>query len=373
MKRALVLSGGGARAAYQAGVLRAVAQIIPSTVYSPFPIICGTSAGALNSLAIGGRAGPFRLRIRKLESLWRSLHAADVYRASSLGKSLASSVSSMFANPASTNEPYALLDCSPLKSLLASYVRFEHLNVALQNGELDAIAVSAISYASGESVAFFQAKPSIAEWQRSRRCGVSTRLAVDHLMASTAIPGIFKAVKIGSEYFGDGAVRQQKPLSPALRLGADKLFVIGVGNPRATGVGVTEHGKAPSSAQVIGHLYNSAFADGLESDLESLHNINQLTSALSSKAQAAQRFREIDVLAITPSVSIDDLARAHAHELPRALRYILDSTGALGAESNSSAASYLLFEPGFCGALIELGYRDAMTRSEAINRFFHGL
>jgi NTE family protein len=371
MKRALVLSGGGARAAYQAGVLRAVAEIIPSHVYSPFPIICGTSAGALNSLAIGGRAGPFRLRIRKLESLWRSLHAVDVYRANSLGKSFASSVTSIFGNPASTNEPYALLDCSPLKSLLKNYVRFEHLNIALQNGELDAIAVSAISYSTGESVAFFQGKPSIAEWQRSRRSGVSTRLAVDHLMASIAIPGIFKAVKIGSEYFGDGAVRQQKPLSPALRLGADKLFVIGVGNPCSTSIGVTEHGKAPSSAQVIGHLYNSAFADGLESDLESLHNINQLTSALSSKAQAQQRFRKIDVLSITPTVSIDGLAQAHAHELPRALRYLLDSTGALGAESNSSAASYLLFERGFCGALIELGYRDAMTRSEAINQFFH--
>jgi NTE family protein len=372
MKRALVLSGGGARAAYQAGVLRAVAAIIPSDIYNPFPIICGTSAGALNSLAIAGRAGPFRLRIRKLEAVWRSLHAADVYRANSPGRSLASRVTSIFANPASTKEPYALLDCSPLKSLLASYVRFEHLNVALQNGELDAIAVSAISYTSGESVAFFQAKPSVAEWQRSRRCGVSTRLTLDHLMASTAIPGIFKAVKIGSEYFADGAVRQHKPLSPALRLGADKIFVIGVGNPRTKRVSVTEHGKAPSSAQVIGHLYNSAFADGLESDLESLHNINQLSSALSLKAQAQQRFREIDVLAITPSVSIDDLARAHAHELPRALRYVLDSTGALAAESNSSAASYLLFEPCFCGALMELGYRDAMTRSEAINQFFYG-
>ena len=222
-------------------------------------------------------------------------------------------MTSIFANPAPILEPYALLDCSPLKSLLKSYVRFEHLNVALQNGELDAIAVSAISYTSRESVAFFQAKPSIAEWQRSRRCGVSTRLTVDHLMASTAIPGIFKAVKIGSEYFADGAVRQQKPLSPAQRLGAEKLFVIGVGNPPATDVSVTEHGKAPSSAQMIGHLYNSAFADGLESDLESLHNINQLSSALSRKAQAQQHFREIDLLAITPSVSLDDIARTYAH------------------------------------------------------------
>lgn len=375
MKRALILSGGGARAAYQTGVLRAVAEIVPRHISSPFPIICGTSAGALNGLAVAGRAGPFRLRIRKLESLWRSLHCEDIYHSSPLVmlKHRSPSLNSLLRNKNTSNEPFALLDCQPLKALLSNYVRFEHLNVSLQNGELEAIAISAMSYTTGESVAFFQAKPSIRPWQRARRSGVKTHLAIEHLMASAAIPGIFAAVKIGANYYGDGALRQQKPLSPALRLGADKLFVIGVGDHFRPADDNGDETLAPSGAQVIGHIYNSAFTDSLQSDLESLHNINQLVSALPKRTQSQQRFRKIEVLAIAPSESIDNIARAHTHELPRSVRYMLKSTGALRAESNSSAASYLLFEPSFCGALIDLGYRDAMAKSDAVKDFFRGL
>ena len=375
MSKALVLTGGGARAAYQVGVLKGVAAILPRAVYNPFPIICGTSAGAINALSIAGRAGPFRLRARKLEHIWHNLHASDVYRTDILGvaanafRLLASLVYSGF----SAGRPLSLLDNSPLKQLLESYVQFDYLDTAIDNGELEAIAISAMSYASGQSVTFFQGAESIKPWNRARRRGEKIGLTIDHLIASTAIPILFPAVKLGGHYFGDGAVRQLKPISPALHMGARKLFIVGVSDNAAQSDLGSETEQAPSVARIMGHMFNSAFIDAVESDLETLRTINRLASALPQSLKDINGITDlnaVEVLSISPSQSIDRIAEDHIHELPRSLKLFLKLTGATTQGGGSSAASYLLFEPGFCQQLIELGYQDALAQESSILDFF---
>ena len=374
MSRGLVLTGGGARAAYQVFVLKGIASILPRAVYNPFPIICGTSAGAINALSIAGRAGPFRLRTKKLETIWQNLRASDVYRTDFMGVSanafhvLASFLHSGYG----IGRPISLLDNTPLRQLLDNYVKFDYLDTAITNGELEAIAVSAMSYASGQSVTFFQGHQNIEPWKRARRRGEKTALNIDHLMASTAIPSLFPAVQLNEGYFGDGAVRQLKPISPALHMGARQLLIIGVSD-NATAQGAAPERHSPSIAQIVGHMFNSAFIDSIESDLETLRSINRLASALPESIRANNCITDlnpIDVLSISPSQSIDQIAQEHIHELPRSLKLFLRLTGATAQGGGTSAASYLLFEPGFCRKLIELGYQDALTQQDAIETFF---
>lgn len=374
-KIGLVLSGGGARAAYQVGVLKAVAEALPEETNNPFPVICGTSAGAINTLAIAGRAGPFRLRIKKLEAIWRQLDAKKIYRTDFWGvlKNSLNMFFSLFHSGYAIGKPKALLDNAPLRQLLEDYVRFRHIDEAIASGELEAVSVTAVSYSSGKSVTFFQGTEDQEPWERSRRVGIRTNLTIDHLMASSAIPMMFPALQIGDQYYGDGAVRQLKPISPALHLGADKVFVIGVSdNPfHKKKQPLTNH--SPSIAQIIGHMFNSAFIDSIESDLETLQKINRLAEQMSDterKKKGVDDLKPVDFLAILPSEPIDKLASEYLKELPRSIKFFLKLMGATTRGGGVSAASYVMFSHGFCRKLLELGYQDGLAQKEAILEFF---
>ncbi|WP_461481531.1 patatin-like phospholipase family protein [Porticoccus sp.] len=374
----LVLSGGGARAAYQVGVLRAIAETLPRETKNPFPIICGTSAGAINALAIAGRAGPFRLRIKKLEAIWRQLDAEKVYRTDFVGvlKNSFNMLLSFFHSGYAIGQPKALLDNTPLRELLNNYIRFRHIKEAIANGELEAVSITAMSYNSGKSVTFFQGNEALQPWQKIRQVGLQTELTIDHLMASTAIPILFPARQLEAHYFGDGALRQLKPISPALRLGAEKVFVIGVSDSSALNHGTvaptTSH--SPSIAQIIGHMFNSAFIDSIESDLETLNNINRLTRNMSlseRERKGLSDLKPVKYLAILPSQSINRIASDYLEELPKSIRLLMRTTGATTRGGGVNAASYLLFCRGFCRRLLELGYQDGLAQRDAILDFFH--
>ena len=375
MSRGLVLTGGGARAAYQVGVLKGIAAILPRSVYNPFPIICGTSAGAINALSIAGRAGPFRLRTSKLEAIWHNLRASDVYRTNALA--VATNVfhiaASLLHSGYGIGRPISLLDNTPLREMLENYVKFDYLETAIGNGELEAIAISAMSYASGQSVTFYQGQQSIHPWNRARRRGEKTELTIDHLMASTAIPSLFPAVQIQGGYFGDGAVRQLKPISPALHMGAEQLLIIGVSDNATLANKAPQLEHSPSIAQIMGHMFNSAFIDAVESDLETLRSINRLASVIPQSLKDNNGITDlnaVEVLSISPSQSIDQIAEEHIHELSRPLKLFLKLIGATAQGGGISAASYLLFEPGFSRKLIALGLSDALAQEDAIRNFF---
>lgn len=375
MSRGLVLTGGGARAAYQVGVLKGIAAILPRSVYNPFPIICGTSAGAINALSIAGRAGPFRLRASKLEAIWHNLRASDVYRtdALALATNFFHMAASLLHSGYGIGRPISLLDNTPLREMLENYVKFDYLETAIGNGELEAIAISAMSYASGQSVTFFQGQQSIHPWNRARRRGEKTDLTIDHLMASTAIPSLFPAVQLQGGYFGDGAVRQLKPISPALHMGAEQLLIIGVSNNATLANKTPQLEHSPSIAQIMGHMFNSAFIDAVESDLETLRSINRLASVIPQSLKDNNGITDlnaVEVLSISPSQSIDRIAEEHIHELPRSLKLFLKLIGATAQGGGTSAASYLLFEPGFSRKLIALGLSDALAQEDAIRNFF---
>ncbi|WP_217475625.1 patatin-like phospholipase family protein [Stutzerimonas stutzeri] len=371
----LILSGGGARAAYQVGVLSAIADLLPAASGNPFPVIVGTSAGAINAVSLACGAMHFHEAVRRLGSVWRSFHTDQVYRSDWPGVlRQASRFVSHNLLGFGRQVPVALLDSSPLARLLERELDFSGIAAAIRRRHLRAIAVTAFGYESSQAVTFYQGRAVIDPWFRHRRVGVPTRLALPHLLASTAIPLIFEPVKINREYFGDGAVRQMAPISPALHLGATRVLVVGVsgnpvGEPANTALPRRPAGAMPSLAQISGHMLNSTFIDNVESDIELLERLNQLGKLVPvEQRKRAYGLTPIEVLVISPSQPLDKIAARHRREMPAALRLFLRGPGAT-RESGGGLLSYLLFEPGYCSELIDLGYRDAMDKQAELRAF----
>jgi len=375
VKTGLILAGGGARAAYQVGVLRAVAGLMPPDTRQPFPIITGTSAGAINALGLAGRSGSFRSRTRALSAVWASLDSEAVYRtdASAVVKNGLRIAWHMLRGNRKSKHPLALLDNRPLRTLLEDIVQFSRIDDALAKGELEGIGVTAMNYTNGRSTTFYQGQAHIAPWTRAHRRSVSCKLDVDHLMASSALPTLFPAVRLGQHYFGDGALRQSRPLSPAIRMGADRLFIIGVSESGDDFEPDQEAEVAPTIAQVLGQMLNAVFLDSTQTDLETLQRMNALVSQLSARQLAdadLANMRVIDTLTISPSRSLGELARDYIHELPRSTRWFLERTGSIKATGSGGALSYILFEPGYCQQLMQLGFDDTMARANDVRTFF---
>jgi NTE family protein len=377
-RTALVLTGGGARAAYQVGVLKAAAQLLPKRAHNPFSIITGTSAGAVNAVALGASANNFRLAVKKVERIWSNLHVNQVYKARSVnlvGGMLRLAIS-LFHQGSGVRKPIAILNNEPLAELLSQVIDFGDLERRLEGGLLDAIGITASSYDSGESVTFYQSNLDgdiLPPWRQARRRGVPAKLEVAHLLASSAIPTILPAARIGDSYYGDGALRQVSPISSAIHLGAQRVMVVGVsGNPNFAPIDSHES-HSPSIARIMGHVFNSAFIDALENDMEHLVRINELIGIIENENPKAETagLRQVDFLCINPSVEINELVSRHINSLPRAMRAILKMTGATPSGGGTSMASYLLFEGEFCRDLIACGYRDAMAQEDAMMHFFY--
>jgi NTE family protein len=368
----LVLSGGGARAAYQVGVLRAISSMLPADAPSPFQVICGTSAGAINATVIAANAGNFRQGVRMLMTVWKNFHASHVYRADPLGviRNSGKWLAAALTGGLGRETPISLLDNAPLAHLLRTRLDFSTIQSSIDSGALHAFSITCSGYTSGQSVTFYQARPGVEPWQRARRIGVATEIGPEHLLASSALPFIFPATHINREYFGDGSMRQIAPVSPALHLGASRLFVIGVGRQLQHAPERVKTEAYPSLAQIAGHCLNSIFLDSLEVDLERLQRINRTLSMMPPELRAKNNvpLHEIDFRVISPSASLEKIAAAHVRELPFTIRALLYTVGAL-KKGGSNLISYLLFEKAYCRALIKLGYEDTMQQRDELMRF----
>lgn len=369
-KTGLVLPGGGARAAYQVGVLRAIADLLPARATNPFPVVTGTSAGAVNATAIAVHADRFRVAVGNLERVWRNFQVGQVFRAdtASMMRSGLHWTLAMMSGGWLLPPPKSLFDNSPLRELLAVQFDFAGVRRSIAAGHLDALAMSAAGYISAKSVSFFEAR-SGDPWTRVRRAGQPTQLSLDHLMASVAVPFLFPPVLMGEEYYGDGAMREANPFSAAIHLGADRLLVIGTRNESRPPT--PSQPLCPTFGQIFGYMLDSLFSDGLYSDLERLTQLNDIVSKVGPISAEGARLKKIDMLVILPSRDLSEIARHHVGSLPRALRILLRTMGALNT-GGGQLMSYLLFQDTFTRELIALGYQDAMKRSHDLLEFLGG-
>jgi NTE family protein len=385
----LLLTGGGARAAYQVGVLEAIADLRREAGAqrqgNPFPIITGTSAGAINAAALACGADDFDAAVRRIALVWREFRAEQVYRADSLAMLDAAARWRLLLGAGQLIakwlriKPRSLLDNTPLAELLARMVPLERLPALMRAGHLKAMAVTASSYSSGEHVTFFEAAVPMEPWVRSQRLAVRDRITHEHLMASSAIPFIFPATALPmqghTEYFGDGSMRQSAPIAAAIHLGARRILAIGAGRMRepreAAGAPNTLTGY-PTMAQIAGHALSSIFLDSLAVDVERLQRINHTLSLIPADALASSTLRPLELLVISPSERIDAIAARHVHALPGAVRRLFGGLAANATANVKGAAfaSYLLFESEFTRELMALGRSDALRQRDEVRGFF---
>ena len=373
----LVLPGGGARCAYQVGVLKAIAEMAPRGAANPFPVISGTSAGAVNGVVLATRARRFQHALTDLERVWANFQTHDVFRSDSktMVKGALQWLTAFGSAGLLGTDPRSLLDNEPFRNLLKRHVKFTHIQDSIDRGHLDAIAITAAGYGSARSISFFQGKEGLETWTRVRRRGQRTDITLDHVMASIAAPLIFPPVLMGREYFGDGAMRQATPLSPAVRLGAKRLLVIGVRNeeedPEPAPDQVIPH---PSLGRIAGYMLDALLMDGLSSDLERLMRINEIVNAQPGRKLHGDvaNLKAIDALIIYPSQDVREIALRYVDEMPTSVRILMRMLGAMNY-GGRQLVSYLLFESGYTQALIKLGYDDAVRRREELLNFMRGV
>ncbi|MBC7954684.1 MAG: patatin-like phospholipase family protein [Cytophagales bacterium] len=385
----LILTGGGARAAYQVGVLKAVAKIrrdaAPWDRSNPFPVITGTSAGAINAAALASHCDDFDGAVAAVADVWENFHADQVYRSDTIGviRTGARWLTMMSLGWVIARWRRArlrsLLDNTPLEHLLNNMVAVDRLRGVMESGHLQALAVTASSYSSGTHVTFYDSMQEFTPWNRSQRVAVRTPITVPHLLASAAIPFVFPAVSLDfdgvTEFFGDGSMRQSAPISPAVHLGARRILVVGAGRMHEPPGRRKVSGAYPNFAQIAGHALSNIFLDALAVDVERLQRINNTLALLPPEALANTSLRPIEVLVIAPSQRLDDIAAKHVNSLPTPIRALLRGVGVTGKGTDTrgaALASYLLFESAYTRELIALGVSDTMSRRDEVTTFFGG-
>jgi len=355
-KTALVLMGGGARAAYQVGVLKGLAGLLPRGAACPFAVITGTSAGAVSAAALAADAAHFLRAVHAIERVWRDFRVHQVFKAdaASMLRSGLHWLGALGSGGTLVRAPHALFDNSPLWDLLRERLDFDDIRRSVRRGWLQAIGISATNYGEAESVTFFDANPAIDPWRRSNRSGRRVRLTLEHLMASLSLPFLFRPILLEGQYYGDGAMRQTSPLGPAFQLGAERILTIGVGSADA---GRSQARSEPTFGKMFGFMLDSLFMDQIDADIERIGLYNEIPGR-----------RPVEVLIVNPSGDLTAAARRHAAELPRSMRMLLRTVGANDA-AGAELLSYLMFERGFTRELIAMGYTDAMARAAELRAF----
>lgn len=371
-RNGLVLTGGGARAAYQVGVLSYIVEHAPQV---HFPIVTGVSAGAINAAFLAGHRAASTVAVERLADAWANLTVDRVFEVgpASLGMNSARWLLTLAGGGASLGPAVkGLVDTTPLREYLRPRIDFPGIEMNLRIGRLRAIGLTATCYSTGQTITFVQSATPVAGWERSQRRGVEARLDVNHVMASCALPLIFPAIPVNGDYYGDGGVRQAAPLSPAIHLGADRLLAIATRYPRSPRQRPDRVVDGyPPPAQVISVLFNSIFLDALDADAERLERMNRLLEQLPPGARNPDGLREVDLLVVQPSLDIGALAVTYREQLPRTLRFLLRGLG-VHRVRRPDLLSYLLFEPPFINKLLELGYEDAHSQWSKIERFLAG-
>jgi len=360
---ALMLPGGGARGSYQVGVLKAMARYLPGTA-SPFRIIAGTSAGAINAAVMASHSGDFAFGAERLAQFWGNFRCHQIYRTGwlhNMGTGL-HWLASMTLGGLGIANPRSLLDNAPLGRLLARELDTDGIRRAIDEGHLDALLVTASGYATSRAVTFFQGRDEFVEWSRYKRAGVRSAIDARHLLASAALPLLFPAQRIGNEYFGDGGMRHTTPLSPPIHMGADRVVIIGtrdeLQDPEPESCGTY-----PTLGDIGGYLLDVIFMDYLNNDLARLQRINRTLEIVPDELRPETGLTKIDALLIQPSEDLREVANRHMHRVPASVKTLLRGIGAWGP---GRLPSYLLFEAEFCRELIELGYRDGMARKDEV-------
>jgi len=365
---ALVLGGGGARGAYQVGVLAGIAERLPGLA---FPIISGTSVGAINTLYLAAHLGSLREAVAGLKEAWATLSNEGVFRlnlikllTSALRKGVAG-ITGFGGGPGGVR---GLADTKPLRDFLSRGANLRGITANITNQRLRAVCINATSYTTGRAVSFVQAAPEIPMWERVKRLGIRTEITYDHVMASAALPLMFPAVRIGDEFFADGSVRQMAPLAPAVHLGARAILAIGLGTPRAART-MTKEMVSPSAAEAMGLLFDAIFLDSMEADAERLDRINNILAAFPEGHPAPPNMRAIELLMLHPTRDLGALAAGKTHLLPGNMRTAMRAMGGNKAGS-SEMLGFLLFHPEYTSQLVEAGYEDVGVQWPVIEKFF---
>lgn len=378
----LVMTGGGARGAYQAGVLKRIGELKRARIRgNPFPIIGGASAGAINGSALATGCQDFASATQVLAEFWANLKPSDIFHCnvlSQVNNSITWILDLSFGGILGGGHARSLLDATPLRYFLNKHLECDRIQENIKRGHLYALAISATNYNSGKSYLFIQGMKGHPTWKRIRLVTVATKITVDHVCASCAIPLVFQPVKVaipprGSAFFGDGCVRLQQPLSPVIRLGAEKVFAIGVRCGNKVRREEVADGRNPSLAQVMGVVFDVMFLDHLDTDIEHLERLNRLLKhdkIHQPEIEGAEKMRPLTTFIITPSVHLSDVAEQHQKDMPSLIHYFVSSLGR-DAASCSDLMSYLLFTPKYTRELIELGYRDAGERIDEIEDFLY--